>query len=335
MYQLKVPKDYHSPLNLRDTQRAIKLCKDTFERRLAKVLGLERVTAPLMVWADSGINDDLNGVERKVHFDLKEMENEAEIVQSLAKWKRVALYRYGFNAGEGLYTDMNAIRRDDSVDNLHSVFVDQWDWEKVILPEQRTQEYLEETVRKIAHAIYLAQELVKADFPVLTQNINQEVFFITSQELEDMYPELTPEQREQEITRKHRTVFIKQIGGLLDSGVRHGGRAPDYDDWSLNGDLFVWSNALDTAIEVSSMGIRVDSKALEKQLKETGCEERMKFDYHKGILDGTLPLTIGGGIGQSRLCMLILEKAHICEVQSSIWPAEMIRECEQNGMKLL
>ncbi len=335
MYQLKINDDYKSALNLRDTQRAIKLCKDTFERRLAKVIGLERITAPLAVWADSGINDDLNGVERKVNFDLNEMEGEAEIVQSLAKWKRMALHLYGFKPGEGLYTDMNAIRRDDQVDNLHSVFVDQWDWEKVILPEQRNQEFLEETVRKIAHAIYLAQELVKADFPQLTQKINPNVYFITSQELEDKYPDLTPEEREVEITREHKTVFIKQIGGLLNSGVRHGGRAPDYDDWMLNGDLFVWSNAFNSAIEVSSMGIRVDKDSLAKQLKESGNEDRLQYEYHKGIIDGTLPLTIGGGIGQSRLCMLILEKIHIGEVQSSIWPKEMIVECKEKGLNLL
>lgn len=335
MYNLTVPEGYKSVLNLRDTQRAIKLCKDTFERRLAKVLGLERITAPLAVWGNSGINDDLNGVERKVNFDLKEMDGEAEIVQSLAKWKRMALYRYGFNPGEGLYTDMNAIRRDDDVDNLHSVFVDQWDWEKVILPEQRTEEFLEETVRKIAHALYLAQELVKADFPQLTQNITPQVFFITSQELEDMYPDMTSKQREIEITREHKTVFIKKIGGLLASGVRHDGRAPDYDDWSLNGDLFVWSNALDSAIEVSSMGIRVDKDSLVKQLKESGSEDRLKYDYHKMIADGTLPLTIGGGIGQSRLCMLILEKAHIGEVQSSVWPEEMVEKCKAEGINIL
>lgn len=335
MYHLTVPEGYKSVLNLRDTQRAIKLCKDTFERRLAKVLGLERITAPLAVWGNSGINDDLNGVERKVNFDLKEMNGEAEIVQSLAKWKRMALYRYGFNPGEGLYTDMNAIRRDDDVDNLHSVFVDQWDWEKVILPEQRTEEFLEETVRKIAHALYLAQELVKADFPQLTQNITPQVFFITSQELEDMYPDMTSKQREIEITREHKTVFIKKIGGLLASGVRHDGRAPDYDDWSLNGDLFVWSNALDSAIEVSSMGIRVDKDSLVKQLKESGSEDRLKYDYHKMIADGTLPLTIGGGIGQSRLCMLILEKAHIGEVQSSVWPEEMVEKCKAEGINIL
>ncbi len=335
MYHLTVPEGYKSVLNLRDTQRAIKLCKDTFERRLAKVLGLERITAPLAVWGNSGINDDLNGVERKVNFDLKEMDGEAEIVQSLAKWKRMALYRYGFNPGEGLYTDMNAIRRDDDVDNLHSVFVDQWDWEKVILPEQRTEEFLEETVRKIAHALYLAQELVKADFPQLTQNITPQVFFITSQELEDMYPDMTSKQREIEITREHKTVFIKKIGGLLASGVRHDGRAPDYDDWSLNGDLFVWSNALDSAIEVSSMGIRVDKDSLVKQLKESGSEDRLKYDYHKMIADGTLPLTIGGGIGQSRLCMLILEKAHIGEVQSSVWPEEMVEKCKAEGINIL
>ena len=335
MYQLTIPDDYKSVLNLRDTQRAIKLCKDVFEQRLAKVIGLERITAPLIVWSDSGINDDLNGVERKVKFDLNEIGGDAEIVQSLAKWKRMALYLYGFNAGEGLYTDMNAIRRDDDVDNLHSIFVDQWDWEKVILPEQRTEEFLEKTVSKIAHAIYLAQELVKADFPALTQDINPNVFFITSQELEDMYPNLTPEQREQEITKQHKTVFIKQIGGVLNSGVRHGGRAPDYDDWLLNGDLLVWSNALNYAIEISSMGIRVDKNSLAKQLKESNSEDRLKYEYHKGIMEEKLPLTIGGGIGQSRLCMLILEKIHIGEVQSSIWPKEMIDICKEKGLNVL
>lgn len=335
MYQLKTDDNYKPVLNLRETQKAIKLCKDTFERRLAKVIGLERITAPLVVWSGSGINDDLNGVERKVNFDLKEMDGEAEVVQSLAKWKRMALHKYGFNPGEGLYTDMNAIRRDDLVDNLHSVFVDQWDWEKIILPEQRTEEYLEETVKKIAHAIYLTQELVKADFPKLTQKINPNVYFITSQELEDKYPNLTPEEREVEITREHKTVFIKKIGGLLNSGIRHGGRAPDYDDWELNGDLFVWSNAFNSAIEVSSMGIRVDKAALEKQLKETGHEDRLKYEFHKGIIDGTLPLTIGGGIGQSRICMLILEKLHIGEVQVSIWSDEMIKVCKENNIMIL
>ncbi len=335
MYQLKASDGYKSVLNLRDTQRAIKLCKDTFERRLAKVIGLERITAPILVWGNSGINDDLNGVERKVNFDFKEMDGEAEIVQSLAKWKRMALHIYGFNPGEGLYTDMNAIRRDDLIDNLHSVFVDQWDWEKVIMPEQRTEKFLEETVQKIAHAIYLTQELVKADFPQLTQKINPNVYFITSQELEDKYPKLTPEEREIEITREHKTVFIKKIGGLLNSGIHHGGRAPDYDDWSLNGDLFVWSNAFNSAIEVSSMGIRVDSNSLIKQLKECGNEDRLKYSYHKGIADGTLPLTIGGGIGQSRICMLILEKIHIGEVQASVWPEEMINICKNKGINLL
>lgn len=335
MYQLKISDDYKSVLNLRDTQKAIKLCKDVFERRLAKVIGLERITAPIMVWGNSGINDDLNGVERKVNFDFNEMDGEAEIVQSLAKWKRMALHLYGFNPGEGLYTDMNAIRRDDQIDNLHSVFVDQWDWEKVILPEQRNEKFLEETVRKIAHAIYLTQELVKADFPQLTQKIDPNVYFITSQELEDKYPDLTPEQREIEITREHKTVFIKQIGGLLNSGIRHGGRAPDYDDWTLNGDLFVWSNAFNSAIEVSSMGIRVDSNSLIKQLKECGNEDRLQYSYHKGIVDGTLPLTIGGGIGQSRICMLILEKIHIGEVQASVWPEEMTNICKNKGLNLL
>ncbi|MBQ7266112.1 MAG: aspartate--ammonia ligase [Firmicutes bacterium] len=335
MYDLFIPEGYTSVLDLRNTQRAIKLCKDVFERRLAKVLNLERVTAPLMVWGNSGINDDLNGVERKVEFDLKEIGGSAEVVQSLAKWKRMALHRFGFKPGEGLYTDMNAIRRDDNVDNLHSLFVDQWDWEKVILPEQRTIEFLEATVKKIAHAIYLAQELVKADFPKLTQNISPNVFFISAQELEDMYPDKTPKERENAIVKEHKTVFIEQIGGVLKSGQKHDGRASDYDDWSLNGDLLVWSEALSMAIEVSSMGIRVDAAALEKQLKECGNEDRLQFDYHKGIMDGTLPLTIGGGIGQSRLCLLILEKAHIGEVQSSIWPEEMISRCSEKNLILL
>ncbi len=335
MYQLVIPSEYHSVLNLRDTQRAIKLCKDTFERRLAKVLGLERVTAPIMVQGSSGLNDDLNGVERKVRFDLKEMEGEAEIVQSLAKWKRMALHQYGFAPGEGLYTDMNAIRRDDQMDNLHSIFVDQWDWEKVILPEQRTTEFLDGTVRQIARALSLTQELVKADFPQLIQTITPEVYFIDSQTLEDRYPELTPEQREVEITRQRGTVFIRKIGGVLRSGIRHGGRAPDYDDWNLNGDLLVWSNALNTAIEVSSMGIRVDADALRRQLHECGNEDRLQYAYHKGICDGTLPLTIGGGIGQSRLCMLLLEKVHIGEVQASIWPAAMLRQCQESKLHIL
>ena len=335
MYDLIIPEGYKSVLTLRDTQRAIKLCKDVFERRLAKVLNLERVTAPVMVWGNSGINDDLNGVERKVDFDLKEIGGTAEIVQSLAKWKRMALHKFGFKAGEGLYTDMSAIRRDDNVDNLHSLYVDQWDWEKVILPEERTIEFLEATVRKIAHAIYLAQELVKADFPALTQNISSNVFFITSQALEDMYPDKTPKERENIIVKEHKTVFIEQIGGKLKSGQKHDGRASDYDDWTLNGDLLVWSEALSCAIEVTSMGVRVDKTALERQLKEEGNEDRLQYEYHKGIVDGTLPLTIGGGIGQSRLCMLILEKAHIGEVQSSIWPEEMVKKCKENNINLL
>ena len=335
MYELKLSEGYHSPLSLRETERAIKLCKDTFERRLAKILSLERVSAPILVRAGSGINDDLNGVERFVRFDLKEMDCEAEVVQSLAKWKRMALYRYQFGVGEGLYTDMNAIRRDDNVDNLHSIFVDQWDWERVIAREDRNTAYLRDVVRGIVKALVATQKIVQADFPVLQQRINPEVTFITAEALEQQFPTLTPEQREVEITRLHGTVFIEQIGGLLPSGIRHGGRAPDYDDWTLNGDLFVWCETLGTALEVSSMGVRVDAEALQRQLAASGHEDRMQYAYHQAVADNTLPLTVGGGIGQSRLCMLLLEKLHIGEVQTSVWPEEMVERCLANGIQIL
>ena len=335
MKQLVMVEGYHSTLSLRDTQKAIKYVKDTFQHELKNALGLEHISAPLFVEKGGGINDDLNGHERKVEFDLKESGQEAEVVQSLAKWKRMALHTYGFGIGEGLYTDMSAIRRDDDMDNLHSIYVDQWDWEKVISKDQRNLEYLKDTVRKIVAAVVAAKNKVKSEYPTLKRDINPECFFITSQELEDMYPDKTSKEREHLITKEHGTVFIMQIGGALKSGEQHDGRAPDYDDWSLNGDLLFWDDTLNRSIEISSMGIRVDAEALSRQLKIRGAEDRMKYEYHKGVASGKLPLTIGGGIGQSRLCLLLLEKMHIGEVQSSIWPEETRRLCAEHGINLL
>lgn len=332
---LYLPEGYKSPLTLRETQHAIKYIKDIFQQALSFALTLDRVSAPLIVRKGSGINDDLNGVERKVEFDIKEIDAQAEVVQSLAKWKRMALYRYGYSAGEGIYTDMNAIRRDDDTDNTHSIFVDQWDWEKVITKEQRNTEFLKETVKYIVKAVAYTKRKVSLRYPVLKSTVCDEPFFITTQELEDMYPDKTPKERERLITKEHGTVFLMQIGGKLNSGIRHDGRAPDYDDWSLNGDLLFWDEVLDNALEISSMGIRVDAESLAKQLKELDAEDRMKYDYHKMIANGTLPLTIGGGIGQSRLCMFLLEKAHIGEVQSSLWPDEMSAKCAEKGIVLL
>ena len=329
------PEGYSSILSLRDTQRAIKLTKDTFQVKLAQALNLDRITAPLMVNKNAGINDDLNGVERKVHFTMKEIDGTAEVVQSLAKWKRMALYRYGYEPGEGIYTDMNAIRRDDDCDNLHSLFVDQWDWEKVITSEDRTIEYLKDTVRKIINALADTNDILRERFPALHTEINRDIFFVTSQELEDMYPGFSGKERENAITKEHGSVFIMQIGGKLRSGNKHDGRAPDYDDWTLNGDIMVWNPVLNSALEISSMGIRVDKAALMSQLEKADALDRVNFPYHKGILDGTLPLTIGGGLGQSRICMLLLGKAHVGEVQVSIWPEDMKADCEKNGIVLL
>jgi aspartate--ammonia ligase len=330
-----IPENYGSALSLRETQHAIKYIKDLFQQTLSFALTLDRVTAPLIVRRNSGINDDLNGVERKVDFDMKSENGEAEVVQSLAKWKRLALYRYGYHVGEGIYTDMNAIRRDDDMDNVHSIFVDQWDWEKVITRDQRNEEFLKETVKSIVKAIVFTKRKVSLRYPVLSAAICDEPFFITTQELEDRYPGLTSKEREREITREKKTVFLMQIGKMLKSGKRHDGRAPDYDDWELNGDILFWDDVIQDSLEISSMGIRVDNVSLERQLKELDAQDRMKFDYHKMIADGTLPLTIGGGIGQSRLCMLMLEKAHIGEVQASVWPEEMLAACEQNGIHML
>lgn len=332
---LYIPEGYKTALTIRETQHAIKYIKDIFQQALSIVLTLDRVSAPLIVKKGSGINDDLNGVERKVDFDIKEIGGEAEVVQSLAKWKRTALHRYGYEPGEGIYTDMNAIRRDDDTDNTHSIFVDQWDWEKVITRENRTLDYLKETVRNVVKAVVYTKRKVSHRYPVLADKISDEVFFITTQELEDMYPDKTPRERERLITKEHKTVFIMQIGGKLASGEKHDGRAPDYDDWSLNGDIFFWNEVLDNALEISSMGIRVDAQSLASQLKECGAEDRMQYKYHQMIADGTLPLTIGGGIGQSRLCMLLLEKAHIGEVQSSVWPEDMVEKCAESGIILL
>ncbi len=335
-YSLVIPKDYRSVLTLRETQHAIKYIKDAFQQARSFALTLDRVTAPLIVPSDSGINDDLNGVERKVDFSIKEMDLNAEVVQSLAKWKRMALYRYKYEADEGIYTDMNAIRRDDDVDNIHSIFVDQWDWEKVITREERNVEYLKETVRAIVKAIVFTNRKVHLRCPQLTANeLVEEPFFVTSQELEDMYPDKTPQERERAICKEHGTVFVMQIGCTLKSGIRHGGRAPDYDDWSLNGDLLFWNPVLQDALEVSSMGIRVDKDSLRKQLTACDALDRYAYPYHSMIDSETLPLTIGGGIGQSRLCMLMLGKAHVGEVQASVWPEKMVDECKKGGIELL
>ena len=333
--EVYIPEGYKSALSLRETQHAIKFIKDTFQQTLSFAVTLDRVTAPLIVRKNNGINDDLNGVERKVDFDMKSEGGEAEVVQSLAKWKRLALYRYGYRVGEGIYTDMNAIRRDDDMDNVHSIFVDQWDWEKVITRDQRNVQFLKETVKSIVKAIAFTKRAVSLRYPVLNAEICDEPFFITTQELEDRYPDLTPKEREREITREKKTVFLMQIGKMLKSGTRHNGRAPDYDDWELNGDILFWDEVIQDSLEISSMGIRVDQTSLASQLKELKAEERMQFEYHKMIADGTLPLTIGGGIGQSRLCMLLGEKAHIGEVQASVWPEAMLQICEKNGINML
>jgi len=335
MRKLYIPQGYSSKMTLRETQKAIKIIKDTFQVEFAKALNLDRVTAPVIVRSDSGINDDLNGVERKVQFDLKEMDCQVEVVQSLAKWKRFALHRYSYNPGEGIYTDMTAIRRDDDVDNIHSIYVDQWDWEKVITSGERTMEFLKDTVRKIVSVMAYTQDKIKERYPEIKNTINKDVYFITSQELEDMYPGLSGKERENAITKKYKTVFIMQIGKVLKSGNKHDGRAPDYDDWELNGDIMVWNEVMESALELSSMGIRVDAASLKSQLEAANATDRMKFNYHKGIADGTLPLTIGGGIGQSRLCMFMLEKAHIGEVQVSVWPEDMLEECKENKIILL
>ena len=336
MLPLILPDKYTSALDLMESQRAIKKIKDYFQQELAYGLSLRRVSAPLFVTPESGLNDNLNGVERTVQFTIKDMnEQTVEIVQSLANWKRMALGRYGIAAGNGIYTDMNAIRRDEELDNLHSIYVDQWDWEKVITKEQRTEEYLKETVTIIYNALKNLGDYVNRLYRDIQTELPNEIYFITTQDLEDRYPELTPKEREDAITREHGAVFIMKIGGALKSGDKHDGRAPDYDDWELNGDIILWNEVLDRAFEISSMGIRVDEEAMARQLALAGAEDRKELPFHKAILNRELPYSIGGGIGQSRLCMYFLRKAHIGEVQASVWPDEMISKCEAAGIHLL
>ena len=333
--RLLIPSTYLSKLTVIETEIAIKLVKDTFEKELAKALNLTRVSAPLFVRPETGLNDDLNGIERPVQFDILDIKADVQIVQSLAKWKRMALKSYGFEPDTGLYTDMNAIRRDEDLDNLHSVYVDQWDWERVITKEERTIDFLKEVVQGIFGALKKTQDVVCRQFPQISKNIPENITFITTSELEEKYPDLTPKQREDAAAKEYGTVFIIGIGEPLKNGKPHDGRAPDYDDWQLNGDILIWYPLLDRAIEVSSMGIRVDQAALKKQLAAAGCENRSTMPFHKALLNGELPLTIGGGIGQSRICMIFLDKAHIGEVQASVWPEDMIDICEQNGIHLL
>ena len=335
MSNLIFPAGYRSALNLRQTQQAIKLTKDAFQSRLATALHLDRVTAPVILTAGSGLNDDLSGVERKVSFTMKNQPGEAEVVQSLAKWKRVALSRYGYAPGEGIYTDMNAIRRDDDVDNLHSLFVDQWDWEKVITAEERNLSTLKKTVTAIVGVLADVNALIKSVYPALEGEVNRDVTFITAEQLLRRYPALSQKARENAITREKGTVCLIGIGDPLSNGVPHDSRAPDYDDWTLNCDILVWDDVLETALEISSMGVRVNAESLRRQLSAAGVPERAAFPYHKAILEDRLPFTIGGGIGQSRICMLVLQKAHIGEVQASVWPETMIRDCEAHGIMLL
>ena len=335
MSNLIIPTEYKSILSLYETQSAIGAIKRNFEDNLSRALNLRRVSAPLFVEPLTGLNDDLSGVERPVEFDIKEAGTNAQIVHSLAKWKRMALHKYGFPVGEGLYTDMNAIRRDDVMDNLHSIYVDQWDWEKVIDPSSRNEEFLKETVRKIVNAICDTTDEINLLFPALKTRISRDLVFIGSQELEDLYPGLKPKERENAFLKEHKTAFIMQIGDILKSGNRHDSRAPDYDDWSLNGDILFWDELLGCAIEISSMGIRVDPSSLDEQLSKAGCNQRRKLTYHKMLLNGELPLTIGGGIGQSRLCMLLFQKAHIGEVQASVWDEPTVEACKTAGIELL
>ena len=336
MRETYIPSGYKSLLSVQDTEKAIKYVKDHFEQAFAESMKLLRISAPLFVSRESGLNDNLSGVERPVTFGIREIEgSEMEIVHSLAKWKRQALRDYGFSMHEGLYTDMNAIRRDEDIDNIHSIYVDQWDWEKVISAEDRTRSYIENTVRIIVRVLAATEMATCAMFPALTPSICPDVKFITSQELEDMFPDYTPKQREDAVARRFKTVFIENIGGALRSGKPHDMRAPDYDDWNLNGDIIVWNDVLGRAFEISSMGIRVDEESMRRQLELSGHTERMALPFHKELLSGNMPLTIGGGLGQSRICMLILKKCHIGEVQVSRWDPDTLRICQQNGVFLL
>ena len=337
MLNTVIPAGYSPCLNLYDTQKAIGLLKRLFEDNLGGALHLRRVSAPLFVEASTGLNDDLNGVERAVSFDIPDAGRDAQVVHSLAKWKRLALHRYQFSVGEGLYTDMNAIRRDEDLDNIHSVYVDQWDWEKVLAPRDRNETYLKNTVTTIVAALADTQSTLRAVYPQLTPlpTIQREVSFVTAQELEDLWPELSPKERENAWVKDHPTTFLMGIGAPLKSGKPHDGRAPDYDDWNLNGDLLVWNSVLESAFEISSMGIRVSPESLDRQLTLAGCDDRRELPFHKMLLEGKLPLTIGGGIGQSRVSMYLLGKAHIGEVQASVWDQQTLEACRDAGVILL
>ena len=335
MSKLFVPENYSSPLDIYKMQKAISFIKRTFQDSLSAALRLKRVSAPLFVTEGSGLNDNLNGTERPVSFDVPAVGECAEVVHSLAKWKRMALKEYHFYVGNGLYTDMNAIRRDEELDNIHSIYVDQWDWEKVITREDRTLDYLIETAQKIVNVICDTNDSLHDVFPEHNVSLSRDMFAITSQELEDMYPNMTSKEREDAITKEHRTVLIMQIGGKLKSGKPHDGRAPDYDDWQLNGDILFYNDVLGHALELSSMGIRVDAESLDRQLNERGCNDRRSLPFHKMLLNDELPLTVGGGIGQSRLCMLMLGCAHLGEVQCSIWDSATLEGCKAAGIRLL
>ncbi|MCI8478727.1 MAG: aspartate--ammonia ligase [Oscillospiraceae bacterium] len=337
MEKTYIPSGYSPCLNLYDTQKAISLLQRLFEDNLGGALHLRRVSAPLFVEACTGLNDDLNGVERAVSFDIPTAGRDAQVVHSLAKWKRMALYRYQFSVGEGLFTDMNAIRRDELLDNLHSVYVDQWDWEKIIAPRDRNLEYLKDTVRTIVQVVCQTQTTLRSVYPQLTAlpTLSPDVTFVTTQELEDLWPDATPHEREDHWVKDHPTTFLMEIGGALKSGRPHDGRAPDYDDWSLNGDILFWNPVLERAFELSSMGIRVDAETMDRQLAIAGCDNRRSLQFHRMLLNNELPQTIGGGIGQSRLCMLLLGKAHIGEVQASVWDEETLHACQEAGVILL
>lgn len=336
MKQFIIPTDYASALNLHDTQIAIKTVKDFFQNLLAQRLNLARVSAPLFVDPDTGLNDNLNGVERPVSFGIKELNDKpAEVVHSLAKWKRYALKKYGFSLGEGLYTDMNAIRRDEETDNIHSIFVDQWDWEKIIRREDRTLDFLQDTVRTVYKCLRKTEKYMSIQYDYIEEILPHDIFFVTTSELEKMFPESTPKEREYRISKEKGAVCIMQIGDKLENGEPHDGRAPDYDDWQLNGDIIVYYPVLDIALELSSMGIRVDKEALLSQLDKAGCPERAALPFHQAVINEEVPYTIGGGIGQSRICMFFLRKAHIGEVQSSLWPEDTMAEAEKRGLQLL
>lgn len=336
MGKIVIPDGYKASLDIKDTEKAIKRVKDFFERELATQLNLKRVSAPLFVFPESGLNDNLNGVERPVKFGILEQEDrEVEIVHSLAKWKRMALKKYGFHHGEGLYTDMSAIRRDEETDNIHSLYVDQWDWEKVITKEERTDQTLESTVKSVYEALRVTEKYIANRYQYVNCFLPEEITFITSQELEDLYPNCTPKERENNIAKLKGAVFIKQIGDKLKSGEKHDGRAPDYDDWKLNGDIIVYYPVLDMALELSSMGIRVDEDSLKEQLEKAGCTERAELPFQKALLNQELPYTIGGGIGQSRICMFFLRKAHLGEVQASVWPEDVLAYAQEHGVNIL